>query len=72
MQRRMTISIDEAVYDNLHIMLDRGNISKFIEDLIRPHVSGCELKKAYREMAADLEREKEAKEWSESLIQDLW
>lgn len=34
--------------------------------------SDCELKKAYCKMAADLEREKEAKEWSEGLIQDLW
>ncbi len=42
-------------------------ISQFIEDLLRPLVTGdAELEAAYREMAADADREQEALEWIEA------
>jgi predicted CopG family antitoxin len=70
MQRRMTISIDEAVYDGLVRVVGRRKMSRFIEDLARPHVTSDEIGEGYRAMAADHEREREAREWSEALIGD--
>lgn len=71
MQKRMTISIDAAVYDGLVRVVGRRKISRYLEDLARPHVVGEDLEQAYRAMAADSEREAEALEWSEALIGDV-
>jgi len=71
MQKRMTISIDENVYDGLVRVVGRRKISRFLEDLARPHVVGEDLESAYRAMAADNVREAAALEWSEALIGDV-
>jgi hypothetical protein len=72
MQRKMTITIDEAVYAGLHKVVGRGNISRFLEDLARPHVILADsLEAGYKAMAADLERETEAQQWSNGLIGDV-
>jgi hypothetical protein len=68
MQKKLTISIDQAVYDGLHAVIGPRNISRFLADLARPHVVPNDLAKGYAEMAADKEREKEALEWSEGLL----
>lgn len=66
MQRKLTITVDDDVYRGLHQKVGRGQISRFIEDLVRPHVvEGNELEAAYRLMAADRDREAEALEWIE-------
>ena len=65
MQRKLTITIDEDVYDGLYRVAGRRKISKFIESLVRPHVLAGNLDKAYRQMADDSEREAEAAEWME-------
>lgn len=70
MHKRMTISIDEDVYDGLVRVIGRRKISQFLEDLARPHVVGESLEDAYAEMAADEAREGEALAWSEALIAD--
>ncbi len=36
MTRKLTISIDDRVYDGLHAIIGKGNIGKFLEDLARP------------------------------------
>jgi hypothetical protein len=71
MQKRMTITLDEAVYDGLVRVIGRGKISQFLEDLARPHVMQDDLISAYQAMAADTEREQEALEWSNALIGDV-
>jgi len=71
MQKKLTISMDEAVYDGLYRVVGPRRISQFIEDLVRPHVISQDLMAAYAEMAADEEREAEAEEWAEALIQDV-
>ena len=71
MHKKMTITLDEEVYDALHRVVGRGNISQFIEDLARPHVLKEDLASAYRAMAADNEREAEAMEWIEGVIGDV-
>ncbi len=65
MRKRLTITIDEKVYDGLLKILGSQEISQFIEDLIRPHVLDLDLDFAYAEMAADEEREVEAQIWVE-------
>lgn len=70
MQKKLTITIDEKVYDGLHSVVGRRRISNFIEELVRPYVVGRELEAGYRAMAEDTEREAEALEWAEALIGD--
>jgi len=71
MQKKLTITIDEEVYRGLHSVVGRGRISRFLEDLARPHVVSRDLDMAYAEMAADSVRESDAEEWGEGLIGDL-
>ena len=70
MQKRMTISIDEAVYDGLVRFVGRRKISRYLEDLARPHVVKDDLESGYQAMAQDERREQEAQEWCEGLIGD--
>lgn len=69
--KRMTISIDESVYDGLVRIIGRRKISQFLEDLARPHVVKNDLDSGYRAMAKDKNRELEASQWCDSLIGDI-
>lgn len=71
MQKKLTITVDEKVYEGLHSVVGRRRISQFIESLVRPHVIGKDLETAYSQMAKDEESEKEALEWIESTIGDV-
>lgn len=71
MHKRMTITLDEAVYDGLYRTVGKRRISQFIEDLLRPHVVGTALDEGYKAMAADQEREAEALAWSNALVGDM-
>ena len=71
MHKRMTITLDEAVYDGLHRAIGKRRISQFIEDLVKPHVLDTALDAGYRAMAADAEREVEALQWCNALAQDV-
>lgn len=71
MQKKLTVTIDEEVYQGLHAVIGAGKISRFIEDLVRPHVVKRELYAAYQEMAADEVREAEALDWIEGTLGDL-
>ncbi len=70
MHKRMTITLDEEVYEGLYRTIGKRRMSQFIEDLLRPHVMGASLDDGYKAMAADQEREAEAMEWSNALAQD--
>lgn len=70
MQKKLTITVDEKVYDGLRRRIGPGRISHFIEDLVRPHVLDEELELAYAKMAQDEERETEALEWAEGTLGD--
>ena len=67
MQKRLTITIDEEVYDGLCRIAGKRKISRFIESLVWPHV----MEEGYRQMAADAEREAEAMEWVEGTSEDV-
>ncbi len=71
MQKKLTITVDERVYRGLHRVIGRGSISRYIEDLVRPHVVGEDLAAAYEEMAQDEKREAEALQWSEAMLKDV-
>ncbi len=71
MQKKLTITIDEQVYEGLHAVIGRRRISRFIEDLVRPYVIHQGLEAAYKQMAQDEEREAEALEWAEATIGDV-
>lgn len=66
MHKKMTISLDEAVYEGLYRTIGRRRMSQFIEDLLRPHILDSSLDAGYKGMAADRERESEAKEWCDA------
>jgi predicted CopG family antitoxin len=68
MSKKLTILIDDSVYEGLHRIVGRGSISKFIENLARPHVAQTDLGAQYREAARDCEREDEARAWTEGVI----
>jgi len=70
MQKKLTISLNELVYDELCRVVGRGNISKFIENLIRPKLKANDLDAAYSLMAEDTVREQEALEWSNAVLGD--
>jgi hypothetical protein len=71
MQKKLTVTIDEEVYEGLRNNIGPRKISKFIEDLVRPHVVRPDLESGYAAMAEDKRREKEATEWAESTFKDL-
>ena len=71
MRKKLTITLDEQVYEGLHDVVGRQRISRFIEDLVRPHVLSPDLEAAYREMAEDEARELEALEWAEITVGDV-
>ena len=71
MDRNLTITVSQAVYEGLYRTVGRRRISQFIEKLARPHVVPPDIEASYRYMAADHERENEALDWSEGLISDV-
>ena len=71
MQKKLTITLDERVYQGLHNVIGRRRISAFIESLCRPHVLGKELEAGYQQMAQDEAYEAEALEWAEATVGDV-
>ena len=68
-RRKLTITVADDVYRGLHDRVGHGDISRFIEDLVRPHlVTDDELEADYRAAAEDEEAEREAKEWMDASI----
>ena len=71
MHKKLTITLDEAIYEGLHQIIGRRRISRFIEDLVRPHVLDTQIEAGYAQMAGDEVRELEALAWSEGTIGDV-
>jgi predicted CopG family antitoxin len=66
--KKLTITVDSEVYDGLHSVVGRRKISRFINELARPHVVHQDLAAGYAAMAADAAREAEA--WAEGTLLD--
>jgi predicted CopG family antitoxin len=71
MSKKLTITVDDDVYEGLHAVIGRRRISRFLNNLARPHVMPRDLVEGYRAMAADEDREREATEWTENLVGDV-
>jgi len=71
MSKKLTITVEDEVYAGLHSIIGRRRISRFLNDLARPHVLQGELAEGYKAMAADEERERDATEWVENLTGDI-
>lgn len=69
--KKLTITVDDEVYEGLHNVIGRRRISRFLNDLARPHVTRQDLDEGYRAMAEDEEHEREAIEWIEAVIGDV-
>ena len=69
--KKLTITVDNDVYRGLKKKVGPRRISRFLNDLARPHVVDDDLLKAYRQMSEDRTREAEAEEWAEGLIEDV-
>ncbi len=69
--QELTITVEEDVYRGLHNVIGRRHISRFLNDLARPHVIDREMEAGYSAMAADDAREREAEEWTEGLVGDI-
>jgi predicted CopG family antitoxin len=72
MRKKLTVTVDEEVYEGLHKIIGRRKISRFIEELVRPYVVRADLESAYAEMSRDRGREKEALVWTEVTFKDTY
>ena len=71
MHKKLTITIDDQVYEGIHRVIGRGKISQFIEDLLRPHVLNNSLDSEYKKMAKNEAREQKATEWCEGTLGEV-
>jgi predicted CopG family antitoxin len=71
MRRKLTITVDEEVYEGLRRVIGPRRISQFLETLARPHVVLADVDAAYAAMAADEAREEDALEWAEATAGDI-
>jgi len=71
MQKKLTITIDEEVYNGLRKVIGPRKISRFVQEIVRPHVVHPDYESAYAEMAKDKDREDEALEWAEIAFKDM-
>jgi len=71
MQRKLTLTIDEDIYNGLRTVIGPRKISRFIQELVRPHVVKKDMYSAYKEMADYTVRESEALEWTEGTFGDI-
>ena len=71
MSKRLTITLDADVYEGLHSIVGQDRISRFLNDLARPHVVAQDVSAGYAAMAADEAREAEAEDWTEGLVGDV-
>lgn len=65
MQKKLTITIDEEVYAGLYKNIGPRKISRFVQEIVRPHVVRPNYEDAYAEMAKDTKRENDAFDWAE-------
>lgn len=71
MQKKLTITVGEDVYEGLYKTIGPRKISKFVEGLVRPYVVRPNLESAYSKMSKDKKREAEALDWAEMAFKDM-
>lgn len=67
MPRKLTITLDDAVYEGLHRVVGARKISRFIENLVRPHlISDEDLEAGYAALAAAEAADPNYGDWDEA------
>ncbi|MEQ9300182.1 MAG: hypothetical protein RIF33_16540 [Cyclobacteriaceae bacterium] len=69
--KKLTISVSEEVYSGLYDRIGSGKISKFLDNLARPHVVDEDIINGYKAMAEDHQRDAEAEIWTENLSSEI-
>jgi len=72
MMKKLTISVSEEVYEGLYAKIGAGRISRFLDNLARPHVVDQEIEDGYKAMSLDEHREQNADEWASGLLNETW
>jgi predicted CopG family antitoxin len=70
MPRKLTILLDDEVYERLHAAAGKRRVGRYVEALVRDRL-GDELESAYAAMARDESREAEAFDWAEATLEDV-
>jgi len=76
MQRELTLSVDETLYNTLIPMVEKQTIGNLLAEFVQARYSGRaytqeELEAGYKAMAADEEYEREAMEWCNGLMNGI-
>lgn len=71
MSRKLTILLDDRIYDRLHAAAGKRRVGRFVEQLVRDRLPDENLDGAYAALAAEEEREAEALEWAEATLGDV-
>ncbi len=72
MQKRLTLTIEQEIYERLQKASGKRNMSRFIEELLRPIVVHPDLEASYSAMAKDKRRETQAAAWAEASMDPLF
>lgn len=71
--KKLTILIDANMHQALLRKVGRGNIGRFLTEASKPLLAAhTPLREGYAAMAKEAAREKEARIWSENLIDDSY
>ena len=76
MLRELTLNIEETLYDTLMPMVEKQTIGDLLAEFVQTRFSQrtftqMELEEGYKAMAADEEREREAMEWCNGLMDGI-
>jgi hypothetical protein len=70
MQKKLTLSIDAELYEALHKVAGKRKIGRFIEKIVRPHITLQELAQAGNQLIQDEKLESEALLWAGTTVGD--
>ena len=70
MPRKLTILLDDRIYERLHAVAGKRRVGRLIEQLVRDRLLDQDLDGAYAAMASEERREAEAFDWAEATLED--
>jgi len=70
MQKKLTITIGDDLYEGLCNRISPRKISTFIEQRVRPHVIVKEREHAHKAMSRDEARKTRAMQWTDAMFED--
>ena len=70
MQKKLTLSIDAEIYEALHKVAGKRKIGRFIEKIVRPHITLQEFAQAGNQLIQEEKLESEALLWAGTNVGD--